>query len=175
MLYFCERFEGDESPLFLSNMKQIDILHKAVTEFLEGKQLFLVEIFVSSDNDIEVVIESEVGDVSLDDCVELSHYIEDQLDREVEDFSLTVGSAGLSSPFKVVKQYHKFVGSEIEITRIGGARLKADLISVTEDGITISYEALVKVEGQKKKVKEQREEFLSFNEIKTAKPVIKFK
>lgn len=155
-------------------MKQKDILDKAVADYLEGKDLFLVETLVSADNDIEIVIESETGDVTLDDCVEFSYFIESELDRDVEDFSLTVGSAGLSSSFKVARQYVKFVGSEIEIIRRSGAKQKAMLVAVKEDGIDISYDVLKKVEGQKKKVREHVDEFLSFDAIKTAKPVINF-
>lgn len=156
-------------------MKQKDILEQSVAEYLAGKDIFLVEIKVTADNDIDVVIENEKGDISLDDCVELNNYLESKLSRDVEDFSLTVGSAGLTSPFKVPRQYNKFVGSEIEITSKTGARQKVTLNEVKQDGIEVSYDVLVKVEGQKKKISEHRNQFLSFKEIKTAKPVIKFK
>ncbi|MBP5210739.1 MAG: ribosome assembly cofactor RimP, partial [Bacteroidales bacterium] len=92
-------------------MKQKDILEQSVAEYLAGKDIFLVEIKVTADNDIDVVIENEKGDISLDDCVELNNYLESKLSRDVEDFSLTVGTAGLTSPFKVPRQYNKFVGS----------------------------------------------------------------
>ncbi|MBQ7222838.1 MAG: ribosome assembly cofactor RimP [Bacteroidales bacterium] len=156
-------------------MKQKDILEQSVADYLTGKDIFLVEIKISADNDIEVVIENENEDISLDDCVELSNYIESKLSRDVEDFALTVGSAGLTSPFKVARQYKKFVGSEIEVTAKNGSRQKVILEGVKEDGIDVSSDVLVKVDGQKKKVLEHRTEHISFKEIKTAKPVIKFK
>jgi len=64
-------------------------------EHLEGTPLTLVEVSVSEDNDIEVIITREGGGVAIDDCVALSRYIESKLDRDKEDFSLMVGSAGI--------------------------------------------------------------------------------
>ena len=69
-------------------------LEAIVKEYLEGTDLSLVEITVSEDNDIEVIVTRESG-VSIDDCVALSRHIESRLDRDKEDFSLTVGSAGI--------------------------------------------------------------------------------
>jgi len=106
--------------------------------------------------------------------VDMTRFIEERVSRDVEDYSLTVGSAGLTSPFKVVRQYKKAVGSEIQVTRSSGARQKVMLTAVTEDGIDVSYEQSVKLEGSKKKVKETVNEHIPFAEIKSAKPVIKF-
>jgi ribosome maturation factor RimP len=63
-------------------------------EHLQGTDLSLVEVTVSEENDIEVIITRE-GGVAIDDCVALSRYIESKLDRDKEDFSLMVGSAGV--------------------------------------------------------------------------------
>ena len=165
---------GDGSPLFLCNMKQRKLLETAVAEFLAKREdLFLIELIENDDNEIEVVIESDTV-VSLDDCVALSQHIEAALSRDVEDFALTVGSAGISAPFKVVRQYRKSIGEEIEVTRTNGARQKALLQEVTEEGIKISYSIMKKEEVKKKKVKETVEEFLTFKDIKSAKPIIKF-
>ena len=76
-----------------------------------ARKCFLVDVTVSRDNDVELVIESEDGIVTLDDCVELSHKFEEKFDREKEDYSITVGSAGLDQPFKVLKQYLKAIGT----------------------------------------------------------------
>jgi len=69
-------------------------LETIVREYLEGTDLSLVEITVSEDNDIEVIVTRESG-VAIDDCVALSRHIESRLDRDKEDFSLMVGSAGI--------------------------------------------------------------------------------
>ena len=85
-------------------MKQREQLESAAAAFVEGKDLFVVDIKVSADNDIDITIESDERDVTLDDCVEMSRHIESCLDRDVEDFSLTGGSAGLTSPVKLPRQ-----------------------------------------------------------------------
>lgn len=155
-------------------MKQKEQLEKAAAEFVDGKDLFVVEIKVSADNDIDVTIESDERDVTLDDCVEMSRYIESKLDRDVEDFSLTVGSAGLTAPFKLPRQYRKFVGSTIEVTFRDGHRQKALLESAGEEEFEISYEQMVQVEGKKKKERQTMHQTLNYSDIKTAKAVIKF-
>ena len=155
-------------------MKQKEQLGQAAADYLEGKDLFLVEIKVSADNDIDITIESDSRDVTLDDCVEMSRFIESRLDREVEDFSLTVGSVGLTAPFKLPRQYRKFIGSPIEVTFRDGHRQKAVLESADDEQFEISFERLVPVEGSKKKVRETARQALKYSEIKSAKAVIKF-
>ena len=155
-------------------MKQKEELEKAAAGYVEGKDLFLVEIKISADNDIDITIESDTRDITLDDCVEMSRYIEERLDREVEDFSLTVGSAGLTAPFKLPRQYRKFVGNMIEVTFKDGHRQKALLESADDEAFEISYERLVAVEGKKKKMREAVREVLKYSDIKSAKAVIKF-
>lgn len=172
-MYICARFEGTESPLFCY-MKQKEQLEKAAADYVEGKDLFVVEIKISAGNDIDITIESDNRDVTLDDCVEMNRHIESMLDRDVEDFSLTVGSAGLTSPFKLPRQYKKFVGSEIEVTFPDGHRQKAVLASAESEQFDISYERLVQVEGKKKKVREAVRQTLRYSDIKSAKAILKF-
>ena len=97
-------------------MIEKNIVKALVEEWLEDKDYFLVDIEVSNDNRIVVEIDHADG-VWIEDCVELSRYIEDRLDREKEDFELEVGSAGLGQPFKVEQQYINFIGKEVEIGR----------------------------------------------------------
>ena len=81
---------------------------------LDGSEYFLVEVKVSPANDIEVTIDSPDG-VDIDHCVELSRAIEENFDREKEDYSLQVGSAGLTEPFKVRRQYEMHLGDNVEV------------------------------------------------------------
>ncbi|MBP9986636.1 MAG: ribosome assembly cofactor RimP [Bacteroidales bacterium] len=155
-------------------MKQQDILKQAAEEYTASHGLYVVEIKVTADNDIDITIEADERDIALDDCVDMTRYIEERVSRDVEDYSLTIGSAGLTSPFKVNRQYKKSVGSEIQITRGTGARQKVMLAAVSEDGIDVTYGQSRAVEGSKKKVKETVTEHIPFSEIKSAKPVIKF-
>lgn len=173
MSIFALDLRGPQSPLFCY-MKQKEELEKAAAGYVEGKDLFIVDIKISADNDIDVTIESDSRDITLDDCVEMSRFIEDRLDREIEDFSLTVGSAGLTAPFKLPRQYRKVVGGVIEVIFPDGHRQKATLESAGDDEFEISYEKLVQVEGQKKKVREKVRQSLKYTDIKSAKAVIKF-
>ena len=74
-----------------------------VDRWLEGNEYFLVDIEINADNRIVVEIDHADG-VWIEDCVALSRYIEEHLNREKEDFELEVGSAGLGQPFKVPQQ-----------------------------------------------------------------------
>lgn len=76
-------------------MIQKQTIEQIAQEHLQGTEFSLVEVTVSDENDIEVIITREGGGVSIDDCVALSRFIESKLDRDKEDFSLMVGSAGI--------------------------------------------------------------------------------
>jgi len=173
-LYLHPNSRGWASPsfLFIQEMKQADILKAAAEEYAQANGLFVVSVEISKDNDVDVTIDADDRDVTLDDCVGMTGYIQERVDRDVEDYALTIGSAGLSSPFKVVRQWKKAVGTEIQLTRLTGERIKANLLSADDEGVEISWQK--KAEGKGSKAKETVTEHLSYNEIKTAKPIIKF-
>ena len=89
-------------------------VEQLVNQWLDGKDYFLTDISVSSDDRIVVEIDHEEG-VWIEDCVELSRFIESHLDREQEDFELEVGSAGIGQPFKVLRQYEIHQGDNVEV------------------------------------------------------------
>ena len=97
-------------------MIQKDIITNLVISKLTDTRYFLVDVTVSADNVIKVEIDAEDG-VDIDFCVELNRFIEANFDREVEDYELEVGSAGLTSPFKVKRQYEKNLNKEVEVCR----------------------------------------------------------
>ena len=90
-----------------------------VCGFLEGTDKFLVDLHISKDNRINVSIDGDNG-INIDDCIELSRYIESHLDREVEDFELNVASAGLDTPLKLLRQYKKNVGRSLRVELMTG-------------------------------------------------------
>ena len=94
-----------------------------VEEWLKDKEYFLVDVEINSENKIVVEIDHTDG-VWIEDCVELSRFIEDRLDRDAEDFELEVGSAGLGQPFKVVQQYMNHIGKEVEVLDADGKKYK---------------------------------------------------
>ena len=153
-------------------MKLADTLKLAAEQYAEGNGLFVVSVDISKDNDVDVTIDADDRDVTLDDCVGMTGYIQERVSRDEEDYSLTIGSAGLTSPFKVLRQWKKAVGSEIQLTRKSGERVNASLLSADEEGVDISYQR--KAEGKGAKAKETVTEHLLYSDIKTAKPIIKF-
>ncbi len=150
------------------------IVSQIVESYIRESEHYLVDLKVNQDNRIQVEIDSFNG-VSLDDCVALNRFLESKLDREVEDFELEVSSAGLSSPFKVLKQYEKNIGKEVEVLTTEGKKLAGVLSSVSTDAVVLTVEKAIKEEGAKRKKTIQEEITLSFKNIKTTKLIIRFK
>ena len=120
-----------------------------VDEWLEGKDYFLVEVTVSPDDKIVVEIDPAEG-VWIEDCVELSRYIESKLNREEEDYELEVGSAGIGQPFKVLQQYYIHIGQEVEVLTKDGRKLADILKDADEEKFTVAVQKKVKLEGAKR-------------------------
>lgn len=155
-------------------MEQEKIL-SIVDEAVAGRGCFVVDITVSKDNDIVVTIEKEAGDVDLEDCVSVNDAFLAAFDKDVEDYSLTVTSAGLDQPFKVLKQYRKAVGSAVEARFKGGKKIVGVLTEADEDGIRLRYSQKEAVEGKKKKEIVDHEDRFGFDEINSVTPHIVFK
>jgi ribosome maturation factor RimP len=134
--------------------------------------MFVVDVTVGLGNAISVIIDSDEG-LSIDKCIEMSRHIEHQFDREVEDFSLEVSSPGLTTPFRVLRQYLKNIEKEVEIVTAKGDKLAGILKSANENSFVVETTNHIKVDG-KKTVELKTVEF-SLQEIKTVKPVITFK
>ena len=147
---------------------------QAVTPAVEQRGCFPVEVSVSAENDIEIVIEKEEGVVDWEDCAAIDQVMHAAFNQDEEDYALTVSSAGLDRPFKVLKQYLKAIGSKVDVKFKGGKRLIASLEAATEDSITLNYTALEAVEGKKKKEKVNHTDTFSLTEINSVKPYIEF-
>jgi ribosome maturation factor RimP len=145
-----------------------------VEEKIASTENYLVDVIVKPGNLIIVEIDNDEG-VCVEDCAALSKYIEEHFDREVEDFELEVGSAGVTSPFKVVKQYLKNIDNEVEVLLKTGVKREGVLTSADDKGFTITVSKQVKPEGAKRKVTIQEEEHYQFDEIKYTKYLIRFK
>ena len=154
-------------------MKISDIID-AIGGEIVARGCFIVDISVSKDNDIVLTIESEKGKIELDDCVSLSRYFETKFDREVEDYSLTVSSAGLDQPFKVFKQYEKALGSKVEVSLKGGKKMVAVLEAANEESITLKYSVKEAVEGKKKKELVEHVDRYTMDQVNAVKPFIEF-
>jgi ribosome maturation factor RimP len=146
----------------------------AIESAIVARGCFLVDITISKENDIEVTFESEEGIVELQDCIELSRLFEEKFDREKEDYSITMSSAGLDQPFKILKQYQKAIGKKVEVSLKGGKKVVAELTAADENGITIRYSAKEAVEGKKKKELVEHNDTYSFEQVNSVVPYIEF-
>lgn len=145
-----------------------------IADIIKDKNAFIVDIKVGASNKINIEIDSIDG-FSIDDCVEVSRLIESNYDRDEEDFELEVASAGLSEPFKVVLQYEKNLGKEIETLTNEGIKIIGILSNISDTDFEIEESKMVKVEGKKKKQSVIEKHTFSFDQVKSTKVVIKFK
>ncbi len=143
-----------------------------VNEKLADDQ-FLVDVTISTSNEIHIMVDSDTG-ISINQIVEISRHVESNLDREAEDFELSVFSAGLTEPFRLVRQYKKNVGKEIEVLLTNGQKLNGLLIGVEEQAIDLEITTNEKIEGSKKKELVTKVHHLEYSEIKEAKKILKF-
>lgn len=117
---------------------------------LDGSKYYLVDVRVSKNNEIDIEIDADDG-VDIDFCVELSRFVESQLDRETEDFELNVGSAGLTTPFKIKRQYEKNLGNQIEVLAADGRKHRGELVAVDGEAFKVDEKVMEKREGDKRK------------------------
>ena len=143
-------------------------------EKLASSGNYLVDVEIQPGNVIIVEIDNDEA-VCIDDCVELSRFIEEHLDRDSEDFELEVGSAGITSPFKILRQYQKNIGKEVEVLLASDMKLTGILKSADENGIVLTVEKQVKPEGAKRKITVEENLAYTYNEIKSTKYLIRFK
>jgi ribosome maturation factor RimP len=141
-------------------MITVEHITALIEQHIEGTDAFLVDVTVKPGNAIRVHLDTPEG-ISIEECAKISRFLNEALDRDVEDYSLEVSSPGLSGAFRVKQQYEKNVGREIEVLRVDGIKLKGILESLSDSGIVL------KVSGQQKEI--------GFKEIKTAKTAIEFK
>lgn len=140
----------------------------AAREIASSPELFIVEINCTPHNEIEVIVDSDHY-MTIDQCVVLSKAIEAELDRETEDFELTVASAGIGQPLKVERQYAKTVGRLVEVLFKNGLKILGTLVAADTQGIQIEYQVKEAVEGKKRKELVVKTEHYAFDEIKSVK------
>ncbi len=151
-----------------------NVVRSLVEEWLKDKEYFLVDVEISADDKIVVEIDHADG-VWIEDCVQLSRYIEDHLSRDEEDYELEVGSAGLGQPFKVPQQYENYVGKEVEVLDAAGKKHRGTLTAVDGRQFTVTVKEKVKKEGAKRPVVEDVKKTFSMDEVKYTKYLISFK
>ena len=155
-------------------MIETNVVRKLVDEWLEDKDYFLTDLTISPDDRIVVEIDHQDG-VWIEDCVALSRFIEDGLDRDAEDFELEVGSAGIGQPFKVLRQYEIHEGETVEVLTKEGKKMEGILSNVTPEHFTVTVQEKVRIEGKNRPERVARDVTFSYDDVKSTKYVINFK
>lgn len=150
-----------------------DKVREIVEEWLVDKEYFLVDVSVSADNCISVEIDHAEG-VWIEDCVLLSRHIEANLDRDVEDYELEVGSAGIGQPFKVLRQYINHIGKEVEVLAKDGKKYRGIMARADETEFAVTVQVKEKPEGAKRPVLVDKEYAWRYEDVKYTKYLIKF-
>lgn len=145
-----------------------DLIRQTIEEKLASTDCFLVSLSISGDNQIMVEIDSETS-VDLDFCVELTRYIEQHFDRDVEDYSLEIGSYSITKPFVDRRQYRKNIGRKVEVLTEESRKIRGTLVAVDNDGFTLEIEEKELVEGQKRKKLVKKEITLLYSSVKQTK------
>ncbi len=162
-----------ECPRYESKMfkKKVTALLEAALE--EDTSLFLVDFTIGLDNKINVVLDGDQG-VTLQDCMKISRAIEHNLDREEEDFSLEVASAGAAAPILLPRQYGKNIGRKLAVRSTQDESFEGNLTAITDTGIVLEWKAREPKPIGKGKVTVQKKKEISFSDIKEAKVILKF-
>lgn len=145
-----------------------------IDDYLLNSDTFLVDLNIRPGNIIVVEIDSKDG-VTLEECIALNKHIESKLDREVEDFELEVGSAGVTSPFKILKQFEKNVGNEVEVLTRQGKKITGLLKACDTNSFVVTIVKKEKPEGAKRKIEIEEDLTFTYEEVKYTKYLIRFK
>lgn len=163
-----ERNNDKRKSTDTTNMLDKELLRNTIEEAISDTDIFLVNITVSADNVVEVTIDSPEG-IDIEQCTALSRRITEVFDRDVEDYELTVGSAGVTAPWTVDAQYRMNVGNAVDVLTRDGRRIHGTLVAVSEDcqAITVTVSTKVRREGAKRPVVEAVPHEILRSNIKT--------
>lgn len=157
----------------ISKKKVTELINERIEELDNG--LFIVSLSISPSNVINVELDKHEGNVSVDDCIRVSRNVEHNLDREEQDFELSVSSAGLDKGLRVFAQYKKNVGRDVKVKLNEGGKIEGKMIAATPEEITIQTTRKERIEGKKKKETIIEDHVFSMNQIKETKIIISFK
>ena len=152
------------------NQKVEDFLSLVLKQY---SNIFLVDLKISNDKSIKIILDGD-KEVNVKDCIDISRSMEGALDRDQEDFSLEVASAGVGSPLKFPRQYHKNLGRKLEVISTEGLKFEGDLTHVKEDAIELQWKHRETKRIGKGKVTVTKKKTILFDEISQAKVMIKF-
>lgn len=145
-----------------------------VEEWLQGNDYFLVDVNISADGRIVVEIDHADG-VWIEDCAELSRFVQEHVGEELDNYELEVGSAGIGQPFKVHQQYVNYIGKDVEVLAVDGKKVQGVLKSVDGDDFVVTVKEKQKLEGKKRPVVVDVDKQFNMNNIKYTKYLLSFK
>ena len=151
-----------------------EVVKSFVEEWLQGNDYFLVDIMFGADDRIVIEIDHADG-VWIEDCAELSRFLQEKLGDELGDYELEVGSAGIGQPFKVLQQYINSIGYDVELLTTGGKKMEGCLTEANEEGFCVVVPEKQKLEGQKRPQMVDVEHHFGYDDVKWVKAVIDFK
>ena len=150
-----------------------DTIKTLVEEWLQNGDYFLVDVVMDGDR---IVIEIDHAEgVWIEDCAELSRFLQEKLGEELGDYELEVGSAGIGQPFKVEQQYVNHIGDEVEVLTADGKKLTGILKSVEGRNFEVTVKEKQVPEGKKRPVLVEVDKQFSMDEVKSTKYMINFK
>ena len=141
---------------------------------MQGNDYFLVDINFAADDRIVIEIDHADG-VWIEDCAELSRFLQERLGDELGEFELEVGSAGLGQPFKVAQQYVNHIGDTVEVLELDGKKLQGVLKAVDGNSFTVTVQEKQKQEGKKRPVLVEVDKTYQMDGVKYAKYLLSFK
>ena len=153
------------------NKETIQVLTE---EWLQGNDYFLVDISFAADDRIVIEIDHADG-VWIEDCAELSRFLQERLGDELGEFELEVGSAGLGQPFKVAQQYINHVGDMVEVLDLEGKKFQGILKAVDGNNFTVTVQEKQKQEGKKRPVLVEVDKAYAMDGVKYVKYLLAFK
>ena len=151
-----------------------EIIQTLTEEWLQGNEYFLVDVNFAGDDRIVIEIDHADG-VWIEDCAELSRFLQERLGEELGEYELEVGSAGLGQPFKVAQQYVNHIGDTLEVLQADGKKVQGVLKSVDAPSFTITIQEKQKQEGKKRPVLVDVDKTYKMDEVKYAKYLLAFK
>jgi ribosome maturation factor RimP len=150
-----------------------DVVRNIVMSVIGETAVFVVDVTVDNANRISVEVDKPEG-ITIEECVHISRAIESGLDRETEDFELEVSSPGLTEPFKVVEQYRKNCGRQVDVTMRDGQKINGLLQQTGDDGIVLELKAKIREAEQKRPKTVMQTVSIKFHDIKATKVAITF-
>jgi ribosome maturation factor RimP len=152
-----------------------NVVKTAVEEWLEKGDYYLVDVEMTGDDRIVIEIDHADG-VWIEDCAELSRFLQEKLGEELGDYELEVGSAGIGQPFKVLQQYKNHIGKEVEVLQNDGIKLQGVLKAANDDNtFVVTVKEKQHQEGKKRPVLVEVDKELNMDEVKYTKYLLAFK